>query len=133
MVDTSVWSLFLRRPVPEPHRAVEVLKQLLEDDQALVAGLVYQELLSGLRSNKQFEELSEVLGGFTLVLADREDHRLAARYHGTCSRHGVQGSSFDLLLCAMAYRRGLPILTTDRDFDYYARHVPVRLLPYAEG
>jgi len=31
------------------------------------------------------------------------------------------------LLCAIAYRHSLAIFTTDRDFERYAQHLPVRL------
>ena len=130
LVDTSVWSLYLRRRRPAPHPAVEVLKQLLAEDMVMVAGIVCQELLSGVRSEQQFDTLAGILGGFEPVLADRDDHILAARFHGVCGRHGIQGSAFDFLLCAMAHRRGVRILTTDADFEHYADWIPVSLVSY---
>ena len=129
LVDTSVLSLFLRRHEPAEHPAVEVLKKLLAVDQVVVAGLVCQELLSGVRSEQQFEALADILGGFETVYADREDHLLAARFYGACRGNGIQGAAFDFLLCAMAHRRGLSILATDGDFEHYARWIPVSLVP----
>ena len=39
----------------------------------------------------------------------------------------MQGSNTDFLLCAVAERRGLPILTTDRDFVRFAEVLPIEL------
>jgi predicted nucleic acid-binding protein len=61
MVDTSVLSLFLRRREPAEHPAAEVLKKLVADDQVVIAGVVCQELLSGVRSEPQFEALADTL------------------------------------------------------------------------
>ncbi|MES1245213.1 MAG: type II toxin-antitoxin system VapB family antitoxin [Acidobacteriota bacterium] len=51
----------------------------------------------------------------------------AAELFNLCRRQGVQGSNTDFLLCAVAERHGLPILTTDGDFEIFSRHVPVSL------
>jgi len=40
---------------------------------------------------------------------------------------GEGAGSIDLLICAIAYRHKLAIFTTDRDFDRYAKHLPIRL------
>jgi predicted nucleic acid-binding protein len=39
----------------------------------------------------------------------------------------VQGTSTDLLICAVAVRHNMAILTTDTDFDLYAKHLPIKL------
>jgi predicted nucleic acid-binding protein len=54
------------------------------------------------------------------------DGRAAPRIN-TCRSKGIQGSNTDCLLCAVAERRGLAILTTDRDFERFAAGVHVRL------
>jgi hypothetical protein len=33
----------------------------------------------------------------------------------------------DFLICAAALQRSLEIFTTDKDFEHYARHLPLRL------
>jgi len=46
LVDTSVWSLALRRDAPQPAPEVDALRQaLLGTDQVLTTGLILQELL----------------------------------------------------------------------------------------
>ena len=126
-VDTTVWSLFLRRRRGGRSPAVERLKQCLRDERVVLLGVVYQELLSGVKSEEQYQALSDTLSGFPLVLAGREDHEAAANCFSSCRKKGVQGSSIDFLICAMAMRRGMAILTTDKDFARYKRHLPIEL------
>lgn len=130
LADTSVWSLFLLRKKSVSHPALDTLKALLHDDRIAIPGLVLQELLSGVRSKKQLTDLTEILSAFDLILADREDHLLAGQYFAICRAKGIQGSSFDFLLCAMSVRRNYPILTTDKDFEHYQKHLPITLVEF---
>ena len=68
LVDTSVWSLALRRK-PEgltaPERLiVDELADLTREGRVRVIGLVRQELLSGIRSAAQYEKLRLALRAF---------------------------------------------------------------------
>lgn len=91
-------------------------------------GAVRQELLTGIRSEEQFERLKEHLRGFPDVELDINDYELAAAFSNRCRAVGVQGSSVDFLICAVAVRRDLSVLTTDGDFKHYARFLPLELL-----
>ena len=51
----------------------------------------------------------------------------AASYYNHLRQRGVKGMGTDLLICAVAVRHNLKILTTDKDFDAYAKHVPIKL------
>ena len=57
------------------------------------------------------------------------DHEAAAKCFNTCRAKGLQGSNTDFFLCAVSVGHQLPILTTDRDFDRYARLLPIVLHP----
>jgi predicted nucleic acid-binding protein len=127
LVDTSVWSLALRRNPAPRHRAVDELGELIREGRALMLGLVRQELLSGVRTVQQFESLKGHLRGFPDIPLATEDHEEAASFFNTCRSHGIQGSSIDLLICAVAARRRSAILTTDEDFSRYARLLPIQL------
>ncbi len=91
-------------------------------------GAIRQEVLSGIRSEAQFERLRDSLEPFVDLLVDSEDHVQAAAFFNLCRSHGVQGSSVDFLLCAVGHRHGTPIFTTDRDFSRYAEILPIDLL-----
>jgi len=128
VVDTSVWSLALRRRAPAPSVHTELLAELIRDGRVVLLGMVRQELLSGIRSPEQFERLRLHLRAFQDLPLDTEDHEMAAAFFNTCRTHGVQGTPVDLLLCACAHRRNYALLTTDPDFDHYSRYLPLNLL-----
>lgn len=90
-------------------------------------GSIRQELLSGVRDAKQFERLCEHLRPFPDVAITTEDHENAARHFNSCRAKGVQGSNTDFLICAVSVGHRTPILTTDKDFQHYARVLPVQL------
>ena len=132
VVDTSVWSLAVRRragQLPAAERAL-VLQwaDLARDNLIVMIGAIRQELLTGIADPVQFERLRDHLRGFDDEPLSSDDFEEAARFSDLCTASGVAGSQTDLLICAVAAGRSLPILTTDPDFKRYARHLPVQLL-----
>ena len=128
IVDTSVFSLFLRREQQLTNPYLSLFTDLFQKDMVVLLGVVYQETLSGIRYEEQFERLADILAGFEVELATMTDHLLAAQYYNQCCGHGVQGSSIDFLICAMAVQRDCSILTTDNDFRFYANYLPITIL-----
>jgi predicted nucleic acid-binding protein len=127
VVDTTVWSLFLRRAPREATVEVERLRRYIQESRALMPGIVRQELLSGIKKRAQFDTLDQLLEGFPDLLATSKDHRTAALFFNECRRNGIQGSPVDFLICAIAHRLDAPILTTDQDFVLYTEFVPIKL------
>lgn len=126
IVDTSVWSLHLRHK-QQDNKAVGTLRRLLREKRVQMLGVVRQELLSGVKEQTRFDKLLAVLNGFPSLLPGEEDYTTAARCYNICRARGVQGSSVDFLICAQAINHRLPILSTDKDFLNYARHVQISL------
>ncbi len=132
LVDTSVWSLALRRPTkhqlsPEQRATVNALGDLVRDGRAVLIGAVRQELLSGIKTESQFDVLRNSLGAFEDVLLTREVYESAAQAFNNCRANGVQGSNTDFLICAVSLRHQIPIFTLDGDFLMYQRWLPVQL------
>jgi hypothetical protein len=126
-VDTSVWSLALRRDEPD-HPAVDFLGAALRRGEPVsTTGLVLQEILQGFRGAKAREAIIERFSSLPLLVPHKDDHVAAADLRTTCRRHGVQVGTIDALLARLCLRYDLLLLTTDRDFEHVARHVPLRL------
>ena len=128
VVDTSVFSLFLRRSQKLDDEHLTLFHDLFEKDQIVLLGPVYQELLSGIRHEEQFERLADILNGFNIELATVADYQEAARFFNICRGKGIQGLSFDFLICATSSLRNYQILTLDSDFDLYAQFLPINLI-----
>ena len=128
LVDTSVWSLALRRDPAAPEPAVQALKEALSGTDAVVStGLVLQELLQGFNGPKASAAIVERFRALPFVQPDRLDHIAAAEVRNTCRRAGVQIGTIDALLIQLCGRHGLVLLSTDLDFAHAARHVPFAL------
>ncbi len=127
-VDTSVWSLALRRDADPDLPEVRRLRRALADREAVVtSGIVLQELLQGVRGPKGRAAILERFSALPLLVPDRQDHVEAADIRNRCRRRGVQLGTIDALLVRLCLRRELVLLTTDRDFDHASRHLPLRL------
>jgi hypothetical protein len=131
LVDTSVWSVALRRQAGQltaGEGAVrEELAELIREGRAGLIGPVRQELLSGIRTEAQYQHLRQHLRAFPDPQLAVEDYEEAAQANNRCRAQGVAGSAIDFLICAIAMRRNWPVFTTDRDFLNYARVLPIGL------
>ena len=128
IVDTSAWSLALRRNISNNQiDVVNVLQNLITNRKAVLLGVIRQEVLSGMRSQEQFIRLQNYRRAFPDLELTTEDYELAAEFFNTCRSHGVQGSNTDFLICASAVRRNYSILTTDKDFDNFRPYIPIIL------
>jgi predicted nucleic acid-binding protein len=128
LVDTSVWSLALRRD--GVHESVEVRalhEALMGADSVVTTGLVLQELLQGFNGPKAKEAIIERFGALPLIQPDRQDHVAAAEVRNACRRGGVQIGTIDALLIQLCGRYEMTLLSSDKDFANAARHVPFRL------
>ena len=56
IVDTSVWSLALRRGKQSASAPAQELKNLIHDHRVQMIGPVRQEILSGIRSESQLDQ-----------------------------------------------------------------------------
>jgi len=127
LVDTSVWSLALRRGDRSIAAPARELYNLISDGRAQIIGPIRQEILSGIRDEAQFAQLATHLTAFPDLPIATEDYVTAARYFNLCRQKDIQGSNTDFLICAIAVHRRLAIFTTDKDFILYATHLPILL------
>jgi len=131
LIDTTVWSLALRRrreklSSDEQDLVVE-WETLARSGRVVLIGPIRQEVLSGIREEKVFAALQARLSEFRSLEVLPGDYDQAAGFFNVCRSRGISGTPIDMLICAIAFRHELPIFTTDPDFPQYARHIPIRL------
>lgn len=127
LVDTSIWSLALRREHPAADGWVHELAELIDEQRVVMVGPVRQELLSGIRHSSQHQALRNHLRAFPDLALTSSDFERAAEFFNLCRSRGLQGSNTDFLLCAVAANHDLAILTSDQDFCRFSEHLPVVL------
>jgi predicted nucleic acid-binding protein len=127
LVDTCIWSVALRRKNPDLELS-EKLKDLINDGRVSIIGPIRQEILSGISSDRQFRQLKRSLSFFEDIPLRTEHFEMAAEFSNTCRSKGIQGSTIDFLICAVAYLENLEIFTTDSDFANYDEFLPITLV-----
>ena len=128
LVDTSVWTLALRRNSGVVEPTVIALKDaLLGADVVVSTGVVLQELLQGFAGPRDRTQIIERFAALPMLQPDRADHIEAAEIRNTCRRAGVQIGTIDALIAQLCIRHELQLLSTDKDFGFAAMHCPLKV------
>ena len=127
LVDSDVWSEAFRKR-GRKSQAVSLLEEFIQNDEVLMIGPVRQEVLSGIKEEKQFETIRDILKAFPSQLVEDSIFELAASFFNVCRRNGIQGSHTEFLLCACSVAWKAQILTKDKDFKRFSDYIPIELL-----
>jgi len=127
LVDTSIWSKVLRRSKDHNLSIRKQIGDLIAGHRVQIIGPIRQEILSGIRDDKQFEILNTHLSAFPDLPIFLDDYVTAARFFNVCRQKGIQGSNTDYLICAVAIRHRQEIFTADKDFKAFAKVLPIVL------
>ena len=127
-MDTSVWSLALRRDPPSSAIQVRTLIRAIETGETiLTTGLILQELLQGFSGPRARQQILDRFSAVPLLIPDRDDHIRAAALRNHCRRAGIQIGTIDALLAELCIRHDLTMLATDNDFKHIAAHSALKI------
>ena len=128
LVDTSIWSLALRRPSGVVNEEAILLKTIIEQGEDIyLLGIILQEVLQGIRNSNDFFTLKEYLKAFPLIDLTREDYTRAAELKNHLIRKGKQGSTIDVLIASAAISHRCHLFTADKHFTHIAEHSELKL------
>lgn len=127
IIDTDVWSEAFRKQGTKSEY-VQELRTLIKEGRVQLIGAIRQEILCGIRSEKQFDKIEASLSSFPDKAIESEVYVMAAKFFNLCRSKGVQGSNTDFLICACSVSWGYPILTKDKDFLAFRDFLPCELL-----
>jgi predicted nucleic acid-binding protein len=114
MVDSSAWIQYFRRGEGIVSDAVD---RLLEEDRALLCGVVEAEILQGLRCAER-DKVADLLTALKYLDTERQDFLRAGKRLGELRRSGITIPLTDALIGALCSRHGVALLTLDRHFDH---------------
>jgi predicted nucleic acid-binding protein len=131
LIDTSVWSLALRRKKEKLNEfesnIVNELAELISETRAIIIGPIRQEILSGISSSNQYKKLKSILRSFADFPINSADYEKAAEFFNLCRDKGIQGSHIDFVICSVAHNNNFSIFTTDLDFNNYKEQIGIKL------
>ena len=127
LVDTSVWSLALRKNINCDDKIINELYELIHELRVVVIGPIRQEILSGISDINKYEQLKEKLRSFGDAVIGTEHYELASQLFNQCRKKGIQGSHIDFLICAVGIKNNCSIFTLDKDFEKYQKYIKIKL------
>ncbi|MBE0425969.1 MAG: PIN domain-containing protein [Nitrospirae bacterium] len=131
MVDTSIWSLALRRKPEKVNPEAVALKMIIERGEDIyLIGIILQEVLQGIKNPKDFRILKDYFEVFPLIELIREDYIKASELKNHLMKKGKQISTIDALIASVSISNDCYLFTTDRDFEYIAQYSNLRLYKY---
>lgn len=120
--DTSVWVDLLRY---KSNPASDLLADYIDhNEQALLTPTILQEILQGIRKDKQYAHLKELLSYFTLLqLPPFIAAEGAAELYRSLRKKGLTiRKSNDCLIAFFAIEFSIPLVHLDSDFDLIGKH-----------
>jgi predicted nucleic acid-binding protein len=122
LVDTSVWIDFFNGVDSDN---VNVFSYYLENDFPIfICPVIIQEILQGIKSEKEYRQVKEYLFALNVLNDDAIDAALGAvKIYRKIREKGITiRKSNDCLIAYYAIKYSLKILHRDRDFDNIIRH-----------
>ena len=124
LVDTSVWVEFLRGEKIVIKKRLEIL---LDENRAVVTGIILAELLTGIANEKEQHFLEECFLGLPFLETTRQVFAAAGKMGATLRKKGITMPISDLLIAALAKAHSLTVLTLDNHFQILARPLGVQM------
>lgn len=126
LVDTSVWIEALRPSgIKEVRERMEVL---LGEDRVVTSGIIKLELLSGARTAKEYQELSDDLDSLHYIPTDENIWRCSCRLSRDAKKAALAIPPTDLLIAAIAITGGCELMHLDKHFTYLSKCSPLRVM-----
>ena len=128
MVDSSVWIDGFNPKINTPEK--EFLKQLILDDYPIyLCPVIYQEVLQGIREEKAFKEVKNILQQYIILDTDiMHITNYAVDLYRHLRKKGITiRKSVDCLIASYAINADLYLLYNDSDFAQIAKESKLKI------
>lgn len=109
LVDTNIIIDFWDKPTDE-------VKNVLEENDIAICGVIKTELLRGSNSEKQFSQMEEALNDFTYLSFFEKDWIYLAKQFSTLKKNGLVVPFQDAMIAYLAIKNKCEIWTNDKHF-----------------
>lgn len=116
LIDTSAWIDFFRGKQTQVADAVQLLLQM---GLARLCGPVKAELLQGVKTKKEKQQLSIVFDAVENLDTNEEDWEIAGNTLHTLRENGITLPLTDAFIAAIAIRHKAQVLTLDHHFSHF--------------
>lgn len=109
LVDTNVIIDFWDKPT-------EDAKNVFEENDIAICGVIKTELLRGSNSEKQFSQMDEALNDFTYLAFSEKDWISLAKQFITLKKNGLVVPFQDAMIAYLAIKNNCEVWTNDKHF-----------------
>ena len=109
LVDTNVIIDFWDKPTEE-------VKNILEENDIAICGVIKTEILRGSNSEKQFSQMEEALNDFTYLSFSEKDWISLTRQFITLKKNGLVVPFQDAMIAYIAIKNNCEVWTNDKHF-----------------
>ena len=127
LVDTSVWIDALNG---RDTLLTELLNKLIDEDVVVICPVIIQEILQGIKEDRDFDQVKDALSGFELLAIDQAQAAYgAASLYRNARKHGITiRKSNDCLIAFYAIFCDAHLLHNDEDFNRIAQYTTLKIL-----
>ena len=128
LVDTSAWLFALRKEfVPKIKDRIDYL---LKENLLLTTGIIRLEILSGTKTEKEYNRLKNRLSALESIKTDESVWEKASEIGFHLRRKGVTVPYTDILIATCAIVEESVILHADNHFDLMSEHLDLKSESY---
>lgn len=125
LVDTSVWIFALRKDFISTIK--DRVSHLLGDHVVLTSGMIKLEILSGTKTEKEFQRLKARLDALDTVETNTSLWEKAYALAFKLRRKGITVPYTDILIAACALKTESTLVHADAHFDLMANHIGLKV------
>ena len=111
LADTSMFIDFWKRPTRE-------VQMVFEQETIVICGVVRAELLHGAISEKNFQEISNLLASFDELNLESSDWQMLGEQLYRLRTHGITVPLSDAIIASVAIKNDIPVWSGDQHFVY---------------
>lgn len=127
LIDTSAWIDYFNGIDNNTTRLVD---RILDTEPVLIGDLIYCELLQGFHTDKQYNEIKELLTNLTHVeLVGFEIAEKAALNYRKLRKKGITiRKTMDMIIATFCAENNVMLIHKDRDFDFLSEPLGLTIL-----
>ncbi|HVD98195.1 MAG TPA: PIN domain nuclease [Cytophagaceae bacterium] len=125
--DSTIWIDYLNGTIT---KETDLLYNYLENDYKIyVCPVIVQEVLQGIKEDKQHSEVKEIFSYLNLLTIDHMVASIgAAELYRTLRKKGLTiRKSNDCMIAFYALYFDLPLIHNDKDFNIISKHTPLKI------
>ena len=131
LVDTTIWVDFFREK--EREKQANILQQLIEEDNTIcICPIIYQEVLQGIKDDKTFTEIENILQNVNMINTPiMTVANCAVDLYRDLRKKGITiRKPYDCLIASYAILEDIYLLHNDADFRQMENNSKLKVYPY---